>query len=261
MSILRSTRGLKTWSANMNDRPKTLFEHIVELRSVIVNSSLAIIISMILCYLIIDSIFDFVAKPLTKVLESAGRSGELVYTSIPEIFSTHLRIAFYSSLTICFPYIILQFWKFVRPALSVNENKIIIRIIFVISILFTAGAAFAYYIVIPNIFTIFIKQSSVPAKFLPRIGENVSFIVLLMFVFGLSFQMPLLILAIDKLKILKISTITKLWREVILAIVILSAIVTPPDAFSMFFLAAPLVLLFIISILICRITNYKKCQN
>jgi sec-independent protein translocase protein TatC len=73
--------------------------------------------------------------------------------------------------------------------------------------------------------------------------------------------MPLLILAIDKLKILKISTITKLWREVILAIVILSAIVTPPDAFSMFFLAAPLVLLFIISILICRITNYKKCQN
>jgi sec-independent protein translocase protein TatC len=215
---------------------------------------------MVLCYLVIDSIFDFVASPLTEILKSIdGQPSKLVYTSISEIFSTHLRIAFYSSLTLCFPYIILQFWKFIRPALSENENKIIIRIIFAASILFIIGAAFAFYIVIPNLFTMFIKHNSNYADFLPKIGENMSFIILLMFVFGLSFQMPLLILALDRLKILRVSTMKKLWREVILAIVILSAIVTPPDAFSMFFLATPLILLFIISVLICRDKSNEKC--
>jgi sec-independent protein translocase protein TatC len=214
---------------------------------------------MVLCYLTIDSIFDFITKPLTEILKSSGQSGKLIYTSISEIFSTHLRIAFYSSLTLCFPYIILQFWKFVRPALADHENKVIIRIIFAASILFVAGSAFAFYIVIPHLFAMFIEHNSNFANFLPRIGENVSFIILLVFVFGLSFQMPLLILALDRLKILRVSTMKKLWREVILVIVVLSAIVTPPDAFSMFFLATPLILLFIISILICRDTNNKKC--
>ncbi|MDR1476453.1 MAG: twin-arginine translocase subunit TatC [Holosporales bacterium] len=243
----------------MNDRPKSVFEHLVELRPCIVNSAYSILISMIVCYVGIDSIFDFITYPLTVILKTMGKTDKLVYTSVSEIFSTHLRIAFYSSLTLCFPYISFEFWKFLKPALSKDEIKKIMRTVFAASILFVIGAAFAYYIAIPNIFMLFMKNNLPIANFLPKIGENVSFIVLLMFVFGLSFQMPLLILSLDRLKILRVSTIQKLWREVILVIVIVAAIVTPPDAFSMFFLAAPLILLFIISILVCKFMNPREC--
>jgi sec-independent protein translocase protein TatC len=132
---------------------------------------------------------------------------------------------------------------------------------FITVALFMAGAAFAFYVVIPYIFELFIESNARYAEFLPKIGDNISFIVIVMFSFGLSFQTPLLIIALDRLKILRVQTIQKLWREVILAIIVISAIITPPDAFSMFFLAAPLIALFGISILICRIISDNKETN
>jgi sec-independent protein translocase protein TatC len=136
---------------------------------------------------------------------------------------------------------------------------VVSKTIFTALVLFAAGVVFAFYIVIPNIFAMFIASNADVAEFLPRIGENVSFIILLMFVFGLSFQIPLLVVVLDKLSIIKVGTIAKLWREVILAIVVLAAIVTPPDAFSMFFLAAPLIVLFIASIVVCKLVNGRQC--
>ncbi|MDR0640118.1 MAG: twin-arginine translocase subunit TatC [Holosporales bacterium] len=242
----------------MNDRPKTVFEHIIELRSVLINSSFAILVAMIVCYIFINEIFVFLSKPLINSLRYCHQFHALVYSSISEIFSTHLRIAFYTSLFLCFPYILHQVWTFISPALTLQESSIIQRILATTVILFMLGAAFAFYVVIPYVFDFFIKSNAHHAEFLPKIGDNVSFIVILMFAFGLSFQMPILVIALDRLKILRIQTIQKLWREVILAIIVFAAIITPPDAFSMFFLAAPLIALFGISILVCRFVNRKS---
>jgi sec-independent protein translocase protein TatC len=243
----------------MNDNPKTVFRHIIELRAIVLNSAFAVMVAMILCFFTIEPIFNFLASPLVEVLKSTGKNGKLVYTSVAEIFSTNLRVAFYSALTLCFPYIAFQFWKFISPALSENEIKVISKAIFAALVLFIAGIMFAFYIVIPHIFTMFIISNSNFAEFLPKIGENVSFIILLMLIFGLSFQLPLLVIVLDKFQIIKLDTVTKLWREIILAIVVLAAIVTPPDVFSMFFLAAPLIALFVFSIIVCKITNSRKC--
>lgn len=229
---------------NNNDRPKSLFEHIIDLREVFVKSAFAILIGMTLSYIFIDEIFKFLSHPL--------KDQKLIYTSVSEIFSTHLRIAFYSALVICFPYIMWQIWRFIRPGLFENETKTAIRIMFISPILFAIGASFAFFIVVPNIFEMFIMANQNIAEFMPKTSENISFIILLMLSFGLSFQMPLVVFFLDRLNILKVQTLQKLWREVILAIVIISAIITPPDAFSMAFLAVPLIFLYIISLFFCK---------
>ena len=235
----------------MKDNPKSLIEHVIELRGVLVNSSFAILLSMIACYIFIDEIFNFVSKPLFETLRLSHLPEKIIYTSVTEIFTTHMKLAFYTSILICFPYICWQFWKFVSPGLFEHELKMATRIISIAPILFAFGAAFAFYVVIPNVLLALLGNPSSSQQFLPKMSENISFILIMMLSFGISFQMPLAIFVLDKYKILRAKTLQKLWREVILAIIIVSAIITPPDVFSMAFLAAPLIVLYFASLLFC----------
>ena len=235
----------------MKDSSKTLLQHIIELRSVLINSGLFIIISMVVCYLFIDEIYGFIIQPLLVALKLADIKNKIIYTSITEVFTTHFRLAFYSSLFISFPYILNQVWKFIKSGLLENEFKIIRRLVIVVPLLFIIGSVTAFYVIIPEVFLALIQASS-SAEFLPKMSENVSFIIIMMLSFGISFQMPVIIFLLDKLNILKAKTLQKLWREVILTIIVISAIITPPDAFSMMFLAVPLMILFFVSVVFCK---------
>lgn len=236
----------------MSDEPKTILRHIIELREVLLRSSIAILIMMIISFLFIDEIFDFVSLPLMKAIDLSGKDCKLIYTSVSEIFSTHLKLSFYTGLSVCFPYISFQIWKFIKPGLRENEAGISRKFLFISIGLFIMGGIFAFCFVIPSVFSVFINTQT-SAEFMPRISENVSFIMILIFSFGLSFQLPIVIYCLDRFGILRLSTIRKLWREVILAIVVLSAIITPPDAVSMAFLATPLIVLYFLSLVFCRL--------
>lgn len=234
----------------MDDKPENLLSHIIALRKVLVNSCFAIFIAMILAFIFIDQITEFVAAPLLKALAAYNKSSNLIYTSITELFSLQLKLSFYTSLAVCFPYILYQFWTFIKPGLKQKEIDISKKFILLATGFFFAGMTFAFYIVIPNIFKVFLTNVT-NVDFLPRISENISFIIVLMISFGISFQLPILIYILDRLKILRISTLRKLWREIILAIVVLSALITPPDPMSMAFLAAPLIILYFLSLVFC----------
>lgn len=235
----------------MADKPENLLTHIIALRKVIINSCFAVFIAMVIAFIFIDQITEFISYPLLNAITSFKRSPNLIYTSITELFSLQLKLSFYTSIAVCFPYIIYQFWKFIKPGLKKNEIKVSKKFIFLTSGFFFTGMFFAFYIVIPNVFKVFLNIDT-PFVFLPRISENISFIVVLMISFGLSFQLPIFIYVLNKLRILRISTLRKLWREVILVIIVLSAILTPPDAVSMALLALPLIILYLLSLLFCR---------
>lgn len=242
----------------IKDEPKNLLRHILELRETLVKSAFAILIGMVISFLFIDEILEFISTPLVKILKESGKNYKMIYTSITEIFSTHLKISFYSALSITFPYVLFQFWKFIKPGLRGKEIYLSKKLFVCSLLLFLFGGLFAFYIVIPNIFYIFINNPLMSAEFLPKLSENISFITILVLSFGISFQLPILIYSLDKFKILRVTTIAQLWREVILAIVILSAIITPPDAMSMVFLALPLILLYFLSILFCLLKGNEK---
>lgn len=235
----------------MEDKPENLLSHIIALRKVIVNSCFAVLIAMIFVFIFIDQITEFISYPLIYAINNYGKSQNLIYTSVSELFSLQLKLSFYTSLAICFPYILYEFWKFIKPGLKEKEIKISKKFILLASGFFFIGVLFAFYIVIPNIFRIFLSNDS-NFEFLPRISENISFIIVLMLSFGISFQLPILIYILDKLRILRITTLRKLWREIILVIVVLSALITPPDAMSMLLLAGPLIILYFLSLIFCR---------
>lgn len=235
----------------MADKPENLFTHIIALRKVIVNSCFAILITMIVTFIFIDQITEFLSYPLLSAIAKFGKSQNLIYTSVSELFSLQLKLSLYTALAICFPYILYEFWKFIKPGLKEKEIAISKKLILLTSGFFFIGMSFAFYIVIPNVFKIFLNTDST-FEFLPRISENISFIIVLMISFGLSFQLPILIYVLDRLRIFSIKTLEKLWREIILAIIVLSALITPPDAVSMALLAVPLIILYFLSLLFCR---------
>jgi sec-independent protein translocase protein TatC len=233
----------------MNDEPKPIMAHILALRNVLVRSLFAIIIVMAICGSFAEEIFKFISRPLLIALDSLNYKTDLIYTSVTELFSMYLKLTFYTSLFVCFPYILWQIWKFMGPALLKNESKIALKIMIISPILFIIGATFAFYILIPIIISTLISHNSNFANFVPKVNENISFILTTMLSFGISFQLPLIIFILDKFQILRIATVKKLWREVIITIVLISALLTPPDALSMIFLAAPLICVYLISIL------------
>lgn len=235
----------------MTDKPENVLTHIIALRKVVLNSCFAVFIVMIVTFLFNDEILKFISSPLSDVLSKYGNSQNLIYTSITEIFSLQLKLSFYSAFAICFPYILNQIWEFIKPGLKKNEIDVTKKFTLLASIFFFSGVIFAFYVVIPNIFKLFLNYDST-LTFFPKISENISFIIVLMISFGLSFQLPILIYVLDKVKILRLSTLSKLWREVILGIVIISALITPPDAISMALLAVPLILLYFLSLFFCR---------
>ncbi len=221
------------------DTPKTLVEHILELRTVLLNSVLYVFGGMVFAVLCSQQIFDFLMMPLRKIMKQG--SG-IVYTSITEPIATELKVAFYTSILLSFPFIVRELWKFVRPGLKPIEISIVKKYCWLSVVLFLSGAVFAYYCVVPNVIeAIFHWSLSSMATFLPKMSENISFVLVLIMAFGFSFQIPIVMLVLDKLQVISFVQQKKVWREYIICIMIISAIITPPDVLSMLLLAFPLI--------------------
>lgn len=232
-----------------NDTPKPLIEHIIELRSVLLTCFVYIITGMVVSILFADYIFQFLMKPLTKCVKESS----IVYTSITEPIATELRIAFYSSILLSFPFIVRKIWTFISIGLKSREILFAKKYGCIAILLFGIGIIFAYYIAIPTIVNGLSSWSvSKNAVFLPKMSDSISFVLLLMLAFGLSFQIPIVMLFLDKTGICTIAKQSKCWREYIAAVTIISAIIAPPDALSMIFMAGPLIILFIVTILLKR---------
>lgn len=240
-----------------------LVAHLIELRRRLIYSLISFAIAFAVCYHFSDIIFAFLIKPLARIFEHhAGR--RLIYTGLAEAFVTYLKVAFFASTFLSFPVFISQIWLFVAPGLYHKEKKIVFPFLIATPILFVGGAAFAYYGIIPPAWTFFLSfentgiDGSLPIQLEGRVAEYLSIVMQLILAFGICFQLPVGLVLLARLGVLTSNHLKQSRKYSFLGILILSAILTPPDVLSMMGLALPLYTLYEISILLIKCVEKRR---
>lgn len=243
-------------------RRETLTGHLVELRKRLLWSFVAMVAGMGVCYLFVEDIYGFLVQPLARAM-GPGDSQRLIYTGLTEAFFTYLKVSFFAGVFLTFPIVAAQIWKFIAPGLYKNEKHAFLPFLLATPVLFFAGGALVYYGLMPVAWHFFLSfQSEGGATALPiqleaRVGEYLDLVMLLIFAFGLCFQLPVLLVLLGRAGLVTPEQLAKGRRYAIVVAFVVAAFLTPPDVLSQFALAIPIILLYEISILIIRYMRKK----
>jgi sec-independent protein translocase protein TatC len=238
-----------------NDRKLPFLGHLEELRSRLVASAIAVGIGFALCYAFSERLFLILASPLTSIMPEGDH---LIFTSLPEMFFTYLKISLVSGLLVASPVVFYEMWMFVAPGLYRNEKRLVIPFVSISTVLFVGGSLFAYFIVFPFGFKFFLGFSSEYVKALPSVKQYFSFSIKLLLAFGLVFELPVVIFFLTKLGLVTPAFLKKNRKYAILLIFIVSAILTPPDVITQFMMAVPLLTLYELGIMVARFAKPAK---
>jgi sec-independent protein translocase protein TatC len=255
-------------NANNEQNQSTISEHLLELRSRIIKSLIFFVLAFIISYINADKIYDFLLQPYVKALGSDGVANKrLIFTALQETFVTYLKLSFFSALFFSFPIFLIQIWKFIAPGLYSNEKKAILPFMIATPVLFLLGAFLAYQFIMPLAIKFFLSfesltsQTSMPIQLEAKVSEYLSLIMIFMIAFGLSFELPVLLILLATVGFVDSKYLSERRRYIIVIIFIVAAIITPPDPISQIGLAIPLMLLYEISILIIKYLEKNKNDN
>ncbi len=228
--------------------------HIAELRSRLIKITLIYLIFFVLAFVFWKDIFQWMSAPLLEALKY-DKGSKIIFTGLAEPFFTAVKISLFAGFFISLPFILYQVWAFIAPGLYDNEKKMVLPFVFWGTVMFITGAAFAYYVVFPVGFKVLITFGGSEFTAMPKMSEYVSFFGKLMLGFGIAFEMPVVTYFLAKLGLVTDKTLKDFFRYAIVIIFILAAVLTPPDLFSQMAMAAPLLILYGVSILIAKIVN------
>ena len=255
-------------NTNNEQNQSTISEHLLELRSRIIKSLIFFLLAFIISYINADKIYDFLLQPYVKALGSDGVANKrLIFTALQETFVTYLKLSFFSALFFSFPIFLIQIWKFIAPGLYSNEKKAILPFMIATPVLFLLGAFLAYQFIMPLAIKFFLSfesltsQTSMPIQLEAKVSEYLSLIMIFMIAFGLSFELPVLLILLATVGFVDSKYLSERRRYIIVIIFIVAAIITPPDPISQIGLAIPLMLLYEISILIIKYLEKNKNDN
>lgn len=231
---------------------QSINEHLTELRNRLLKIILLIIIIFLLLTPFAKQIYYFVATPLLKSLPIGNN---IIITNPIDAIFIPLKINFVICLLVTLPNTIYQLWCFIAPALYKNEKKIIITLVISTLILFILGMTFCYYIFLPILFNLMVKLTPTGAIMMPSIDNYIPFVINMFLTFGITFEVPIIIILLQQLNIINLNTLKNIRPYIIVLNFIIAAIITPPDIISQFLLAIPLTMLYEIGIIICKILN------
>lgn len=232
----------------MRDSPKYFLQHLRELRQRMILVALVFAAAFAVCYKSVHFLMDLLFYPLKK---STVFNGEIIYTSLPEAFFSEINLAIFFAVLFALPILMIQAWLFIKPALYERELLVTKWVFLIIPALFYSGVAFVQVLVMPKAVDFFVTfEKSASLKFMPKLSEYISFCERFMIVFGIGFELPVLLWAMVTFNLINLETLKKRWRIVVLCIFIVSAVITPPDALSMLALALPLIVLYIVTIVV-----------
>ena len=256
------------------DGHMSIIDHLTELRNRIGIVFLCFVVMFVASILrpfgegsqsIADLVYVFLQAPLADVL--LDRGGRMIFTGLHEGFFVQMKVGFFTALCISFPIMLVQIWKFVAPALYKNEKGAFLPFLIATPILFVAGAAMVYYLVIPLAWQFFISFETIggagalPIEVEPRISEYLTLVMRLMFAFGVSFELPVILLLLVKAGITTADGLASKRKYAILIAFIAAALLTPPDVISQILLAVPVILLYEISIIAARVISKPQDHN
>lgn len=246
----------------IEERRMPLIDHLIELRRRLFHSLIALLITFLICFYFANPIFDFLVEPLAALWEGEEER-RLIYTALHEKFFTNIKVAFFSALFFSFPLVASQVWLFVAPGLYRNEKMAFLPFLVATPVLFLLGASMVYYIVMPVAWQFFASfqqfgaEGALPIELLPKVGEYLSLVMRLIFAFGISFELPVLITLLARVGLATSDGLKSKRRYAIVLAFVAAAILTPPDPLSQISLAVPIVLLYEISILCARMVEKK----
>ena len=250
--------------SEIDDTRAPLMDHLVELRRRLIWSVLALLVAFGVCFYFAGQIFAFLVQPLIAGFGGPGE-GRLVYTKLYEAFFTEVRVAFFAAFFVSFPIIANQIWAFVAPGLYGQEKRAFLPFLIATPILFTLGAALAYYFVMPTAIRFFLGyQGQVPGirqEALPAMGEYLSFVMHFILAFGIAFLLPVLLMLMERAGLVTRTQLKSGRRYAILIAFVIAAVATPPDVISQFMLAIPLILLYEISLIAIWFTERRRARG
>jgi sec-independent protein translocase protein TatC len=233
----------------------SFLEHLDELRKRIIWSLVSLGVGFGIALIFLDRIFDFVMRPLAATLPPGGR---MIYTEPTEAFMLRLKVAALAGVVVAAPLIMWQLWLFIAPGLYRREKRLALPFVFAASVLFISGAAFNHYIMFPAAFAFLGSFGTDYMSFMPRIEPVFSLYAQLLLAFGIVFQMPVLVFTLARLGLVTAGFMWRNTKYAILGIFIISAVVTPTsDPVNQTIMAAPMIVLYVLSIAIAWIFGKK----
>ncbi len=244
-----------------------LVEHLTELRSRLIKSAVVFILGIILSFSVATYIFNFLAQPIVDILKANGQEPDLIFTGLQQGFMVNIQISLFGGFVLAFPFIGFQLWKFVAPGLYRSERGAFLPFLIASPLLFFIGAAFAFYVVMPLAFDFFLgfQQDSsgsivqaVGITYLGTINEYLGLTMKFIIAFGLCFQLPVLLTLMGKAGLVSSNSLSKIRKYAVVAILLVAAIVTPPDVITQIILFAVVYTLYEVSIFMVKLVENKR---
>ena len=251
----------------MNDekiKQASFIEHLTELRSRLLKSIVYLFIFFVISYIFAENIYGFLVEPYADAVKDDNINRRLIYTALHETFITYLKVAFFSAIFVTSPIILTQIWKFVAPGLYTNEKKSLLPYLIATPTLFLLGGMLVYYLVMPLAIKFFLsfetsaQISNLPIQLEAKVNEYLSLIMRLIFAFGISFQLPVLLTLLARVGFVNSTYLKKRRKYVVVIVFALAAILTPPDPITQIGLGIPLLILYELSILAVKFIEKKK---
>lgn len=250
----------------INNENQSLIAHIRELKKRLIICLSIFLIATIISYIFVQDIYSFLVHPLASAMpDEAGR--KMIFTGLAEAFITYVKLAVFAGMLISFPVFTWQIYLFCAPGLYKSEKKFFIPFLFCSPALFYIGAAFVYYFLFPLAWKFFLSfempasDVGLPIKLEAKISEYLSLVTAMIMAFGITFQLPLVIILLVKIGLVTVEQLKKFRKYAVIIILTVAAILTPPDVLSQIALATPLYLLYEISIIFSNLITKKSEEN
>ncbi|OGV33198.1 MAG: twin arginine-targeting protein translocase TatC [Lentisphaerae bacterium GWF2_45_14] len=234
------------------DRSMSIIDHLDELRTRLIRCTICILILSVVAYFFSQDIIEWLKREFCPELE------KIVFTRPLELFMIRLKAALYLSILGGFPYLAFEIWHFVAPGLFPKERKYVSVFVVISSLLFATGGMFALFFIYPSVIKLSIGMASPDIVPMITVESFVNLAAMLVLGFGIMFQLPVFVFILAASGLVKIETMSKARPFVIVAIFIISAVLTPPDVVSQIAMALPSLVLFEISLLLARIFLRNK---
>ena len=241
----------------------SFISHLTELRKRLMHSFIFLFIFFIFCYFFAEYLYGFLVDPYAKAVKNDGIERRLIFTALQETFLTYLKVSFFAAFFITFPFILIQIWKFIAPGLYKHEKIAILPYLILTPLLFLLGGMLVYYLIMPLAIKFFLSfestglTTSLPIQLEAKVNEYLSLVMKLIFAFGLSFQLPVILSLLARIGVVDSKFLKERRKYVVVIIFAAAAILTPPDPITQIGLAIPLLILYELSIISVSIIEKK----
>jgi len=251
----------------MNDKKNkesSFVDHLTELRSRLLKSIIYIFIFFVISYTFAENIYSFLVQPYADAVKGDELNRRLIFTALHETFITYLKVAFFAAVFVGSPILLTQVWKFIAPGLYKNEKKALLPYLVATPTLFLLGGMLVYYLVMPLAIKFFLsfetsaQLNTLPIQLEAKVNEYLSLIMRLIFAFGLSFQLPILLSLLARVGFIDSNYLKKRRKYVVVIIFAVAAVLTPPDPITQIGLGIPLLILYELSIISVKYIEKKK---